>query len=524
MAEHVGRDASFAEYVDLRWSMLHRLATLLVGPDGAAGLTRAALVRVYVSWPDVGDSGSPDTAVKRILAGLAGHEAGGRHETGPGDGEDLWAALGRLLPRQRAILVLRHYERLDDTEIAAALGRPRAEVAEERLALETGLDLSRLDEKLRSRSDAAVAPPPPTDALVAEGRTLLRRRRQRSWRWVAVGAATLAAGLAVANLLDAPRSHPRPAAAERTARFLTMLPPGAPPRIAYSAGRTLHFGEGRTLVLDDLPTAIVQTRKWLFVSDLSGGILRIDTNTGAAQKAVESSGGGLVTDPAGDHVAWLAAGAGPAVVVLRTVWDWAVPLSDEQRFPARARCCDDPFVVDGITQAGQVVASRPTAHQTWVWSTPDAGSTTSLTEVSGLGEGVVTQVTPAGVAVRRAPSQYALGVLDEGRFVRTAALAARVADFSDPRGRRAVLVDENGETRVLEIAFGRRGRRGTQDVRLRLPAGVGEFTAARWEDDGHVLLDVSDASLPHGALVRCAVDTGDCELAVRFDGPHLVAS
>ena len=48
--------------------------------------------------------------------------------------------------------------------------------------------------------------------------------------------------------------------------------------------------------------------------------------------------------------------------------------------------------------------------------------------------------------------------------------------------------------------------------------------AARWEDDGHVLLDVSDASLPHGALVRCAVDTGDCELAVRFDGPHLVAS
>jgi hypothetical protein len=56
-----------------------------------------------------------------------------------------------------------------------------------------------------------------------------------------------------------------------------------------------------------------------------------------------------------------------------------------------------------------------------------------------------------------------------------------------------------------------------------LPALDAGFTTARWEDAEHVLLDVSDASAPAGMLVRCEVQTGVCEVAAKFDAPHLLA-
>jgi hypothetical protein len=49
------------------------------------------------------------------------------------------------------------------------------------------------------------------------------------------------------------------------------------------------------------------------------------------------------------------------------------------------------------------------------------------------------------------------------------------------------------------------------------------FAAVRWEDPTHVLLDLADPSVPHGALVRCDVGTAACEVAAAFDGPHLLA-
>jgi hypothetical protein len=56
-----------------------------------------------------------------------------------------------------------------------------------------------------------------------------------------------------------------------------------------------------------------------------------------------------------------------------------------------------------------------------------------------------------------------------------------------------------------------------------LPTIGDGFSAVRWEDNDHVLLELSDASVPRGALVRCAVDSGACEIAARFSGPHVVA-
>jgi hypothetical protein len=277
--------------------------------------------------------------------------------------------------------------------------------------------------------------------------------------------------------------------------------------------------------MPELPSRIVQTRRWLLVVAVSGTIRRYDPTTGESGTVADTSRGELVTDPSGEHVAWLSSTDGAATVVVETVSDQSVPISDEQRFPARPRCCDNPFLIDGMTQDGHVVASMPATGHTWVWRTPDGGDPGAVQEVTGLGTGAVSEVTPAGVVVRLPLAQYAVGHLDDdGQFVRGDVLTARDAEFADPLGRRAVILDENGEIRVRDIRSRGRSRRGLQDVRMLLPELTAGFAAVSWEDDDHVLLDVSDASVPHGALVRCAVDSGDCELAAVYTGTrHLLA-
>jgi len=180
-------------------------------------------------------------------------------------------------------------------------------------------------------------------------------------------------------------------------------------------------------------------------------------------------------------------------------------------------------VVNGMTEDGIVVASLPAANRAWVWDTPDAGSDSQVREISGLGNGVISQVTAAGLVVRYPPFQYAVGDLNDGAFRQTAELAARDADFADPLGHRVVYADREGAVYVREGVLRGRSRRGSLSVRLQLPVLADGFSGVRWEDNDHVLLDVADASLPDGALVRCDVDSGACQLAARFDGPHLVA-
>jgi hypothetical protein len=334
-------------------------------------------------------------------------------------------------------------------------------------------------------------------------------------------------GLALVSLiqgLSASHRSSSGSSTETTVKFLSALPSGAPPRVAYSSGRSLRLGDGREVVLADQPSAIVQTTKWLFLADLSGAILRVDTVTGELSTVARHSHGELVTDPAGEHIAWLAAGTGEAKVVVRTVADWTVQLSDEQVFPAIPRCCDNPFVVNGMTLDRQVVASMPATHQAWAWTTPDAGTTSQVREIGGLGNGEIVDISATGIVVQHPPYQYAVGQVDDtGVFVPTASLTAVDADFADPRGQRAVYADEAGEIHVRELSPRGRSRRRGQDTRMLLPIIGDGFSAVRWEDNDHILLDVSDASLPDGALIRCAVDTGVCEVAVRFAGPHVIA-
>lgn len=523
-------DASFPEYVVARWSRLYRLATLLAGPDDAEALTRAALVRACLAWPDVRRSASPDLRVTCLLADTAVRRGPPAPAAGPApdqEAEDdsaedrLWRELAALPPRQRAVLVLRHHEGFSDAEIGEALGVRTDAVTAEARALETGLDVGLLEAVLLRRSESVGVPPPPED-LPVEARAQRSRRRRRSWRRAAGVVVAVVVALTVASLVQGTSEPAKPRPAAAPVRFLSQLPRGLPPRVAWTQGRWLYLGSGQQVGLDDVATGLVQTQKWLYVAYPSGAIVRIDAVKGTLLPVARTSRGELATDPSGEHVAWLAADPSGAVVVLRTVADWSVLLSDRQRFPAKPRCCDDPFVLDGITGDGQVIGSLPVADRAWTWSTPDGGQT-DLREITGLGDGAITQVVSDGLVVRHPSGIYAVGGLVAGIFRPTTVLTVKQADFGDPYNRRIVYADDGGEIRVRDRALRGRSRQPGQDVRLHLPALPGGFTAARWEDPDHVLLDVADASASHGVLVRCDVHTGACEVTTTFTGPHLVA-
>ena len=60
-------------------------------------------------------------------------------------------------------------------------------------------------------------------------------------------------------------------------------------------------------------------------------------------------------------------------------------------------------------------------------------------------------------------------------------------------------------------------------MKLQLPTLDEGYASVRWEDADQVLLEVRDEPLRDGGLVRCDADSGACEIAILFDGPHLVA-
>ncbi|WP_435741411.1 SigE family RNA polymerase sigma factor [Nocardioides sp. SYSU DS0663] len=130
--DHVG----FEEYVAARRPALLRTAYLLTGDhDDAEDLVQVALVKVVPHWRRIADH--PEPYVRRVLARESVSrwrrrrwrevstaevpEVSGAQDD-PGDREALRVALGRLAPRQRAVIVLRYYEDLTERQTAEALG------------------------------------------------------------------------------------------------------------------------------------------------------------------------------------------------------------------------------------------------------------------------------------------------------------------------------------------------------------------------------------------------------------------
>lgn len=132
----------FREFVAMRSTALLRLAVLLTGGDrhAAEDLLQIALMKAYGRWTRIEQ---PEAYVRQILYRQQVNrwrlrrdhaettvavlpESGGQAGAGaePELRIALWAALGRLSKRQRAVVVLRYFEDLPEAEVAALLGIP----------------------------------------------------------------------------------------------------------------------------------------------------------------------------------------------------------------------------------------------------------------------------------------------------------------------------------------------------------------------------------------------------------------
>jgi RNA polymerase sigma-70 factor (sigma-E family) len=132
-------DGEFREFMHARWPTMVRLAYALTGDQGhAEDVAQTAFARAYASWPRVSRSGNPDAYLRRIVVNenrnrfrkrrVAERLTDSPPEHGAGDAmresderSALIAALQRLGPRQRAVVVLRYWMDLTEAETAAAL-------------------------------------------------------------------------------------------------------------------------------------------------------------------------------------------------------------------------------------------------------------------------------------------------------------------------------------------------------------------------------------------------------------------
>lgn len=136
----VDAEESFREYVRARLDRLSKVAYLLTGDRHLAeDLVQVTLVKVAQRWERITAGGDPDPYVRRVL--YTSHVAWWRRDrlraisvaqVPDRPGRDVIAdvstavavrrALALVTPRQRAVLVLRYFEDLTETQTAAVLG------------------------------------------------------------------------------------------------------------------------------------------------------------------------------------------------------------------------------------------------------------------------------------------------------------------------------------------------------------------------------------------------------------------
>ncbi|WP_081844370.1 SigE family RNA polymerase sigma factor [Cellulomonas sp. URHE0023] len=130
---------------------LLRYATVLTGdPHTAADLVQEVLLRAHVRWTRISLMARPDLYLRRMVtnehlswrrrwhvrtihtttddvldARIAPQADHAQHVV---EDDAMWQRLSELPPRQRAVLVLRYYEGLDDSEIGDVLGTSSATV------------------------------------------------------------------------------------------------------------------------------------------------------------------------------------------------------------------------------------------------------------------------------------------------------------------------------------------------------------------------------------------------------------
>ncbi|MFF5228756.1 SigE family RNA polymerase sigma factor [Dactylosporangium sp. NPDC000521] len=137
---NVDAEESFLAYVRERVAALSRIAFLLTGDRHLAeDLVQETLLRVAGRWGRIAAGGDPDPYVRRTLyhqhvsawrrhRGRTVHVEHPPDRPGPDEsdavtgGVAVRAALARLAPRQRAVIVLRYFEDLTEAQTADILG------------------------------------------------------------------------------------------------------------------------------------------------------------------------------------------------------------------------------------------------------------------------------------------------------------------------------------------------------------------------------------------------------------------
>ncbi len=126
----------FDDFVAARSASLLRTAYLLTRDHALAeDLLQTALAKAWFAWRRI--EGEPEPYVRRILVNtyaswwrrkwrgeLATEELPdeGAHDRDTDGAQDLWTALGRLPRKQRAVVVLRYFDDLTETQTAELLG------------------------------------------------------------------------------------------------------------------------------------------------------------------------------------------------------------------------------------------------------------------------------------------------------------------------------------------------------------------------------------------------------------------
>jgi RNA polymerase sigma-70 factor (sigma-E family) len=142
-------ELAFADFVRHRATTLYRYGYVLTGNHhDADDLVQEALIRLRTHWSRVVRRDDPVGYVRTTMTRLhvsawrrhrrelltsavpeeAAVDPGLDRVESTGIGAQVWAALAELPPRQRAVLVLRFYERLTDEEIAGTLGVSRGTI------------------------------------------------------------------------------------------------------------------------------------------------------------------------------------------------------------------------------------------------------------------------------------------------------------------------------------------------------------------------------------------------------------
>jgi RNA polymerase sigma-70 factor (sigma-E family) len=157
---------SFEDFVRGRHVALLRFAHLLCGDAHLANdLVQEALVRAGLAWQRIERQESPEAYVRKTIVNLNLNRRRKlwrerlvdtfperAHVDSPGQpDESLWAALLSLPKAQRTVLVLRFYEDMSESEIAAVLGCSAGTVKSN-----SSRAMAKLRDQLRARGDESV--------------------------------------------------------------------------------------------------------------------------------------------------------------------------------------------------------------------------------------------------------------------------------------------------------------------------------------------------------------------------------